>query len=410
MATDVELGEIFFTAYDEKITGTSQRDPLGLQIIWAYYGRRMINHLTTISDDIRGFREVVLCLSICNDCYKNQNSKQKYSLKELILLFEQLFIYSTIKRDASAGILGADNGKIRYKDKQEDTIVSFSDTLLVREISLGYYGRYKNPLLTMGIIDNRSRVSEKIDINGIFGKPLYQRISEAFRDFIERMAVGHKELPVKAFEAGSELYEAVCGKLREKEEKLWLGWFIGDEDSKGKLMKSCYDTVNQENVGELAIESLSYTDIAKDSAIDIIRIERFLRCLEYVFYEVLRVKKISSFALVDEMRVEHKKRYEEFCQINDPNSDSNLLVSRIKYIKKNCNPESEGYIKSVIDYHKMVCEQKKSSPRLELENGNIQAFVQSDKEIDIKTWGRDYYFASLWGIKSGIEGLRDAKG
>ena len=116
MATDFEFGEILFTAYDETITGTSQRDPLGLQIIWAYYGRQMIKHLTTISDDIRGFREVVLCLSICNDCYKTQSSKQRFSLKELILLFEQLFIYSTIKHDASAGILGADNGRLRRHD------------------------------------------------------------------------------------------------------------------------------------------------------------------------------------------------------------------------------------------------------------------------------------------------------
>lgn len=49
------INKVFFTQKDNDISGTAQRDPLGLQPIWSYYGRQVINHLTTISTNIHGY-------------------------------------------------------------------------------------------------------------------------------------------------------------------------------------------------------------------------------------------------------------------------------------------------------------------------------------------------------------------
>ena len=87
------LSNVYFTEKDDDISGTSQRDPLGLQPIWSFYGRQVINHLTTISTNIHGFREVLLCLSICNEV---NGINQNLTYADLILLFEQLFIYTAI--------------------------------------------------------------------------------------------------------------------------------------------------------------------------------------------------------------------------------------------------------------------------------------------------------------------------
>ena len=89
------INSIFFTQKDNDISGSSQRDPLGLQPIWSFYGRQVINHLTTISTNIHGFREVLLCLSICNEL---NGIKKDLSYYDLILLFEQLFIYTSISK------------------------------------------------------------------------------------------------------------------------------------------------------------------------------------------------------------------------------------------------------------------------------------------------------------------------
>ena len=407
MPNELGIGNIFFTAYDEKITGTSQRDPLGLQLIWSYYGRRLVKHITTISDDIRGFREVLLCLSICNDYYQMQNGKNKLELKSLILIFEQLFVYSTVRRGESAGIIGADNANARYKEKQEDTLVSYEDTILVREISLGYYGRYKTPLLTMGIIDNASRIGEEIDVIKLYGSNLYQSVLDGFRLFCEDISDSRRELPIKEFKMFDCLYEAVCGKMRDGEAAFWLDRLQISGENKDELMQSCYDVVDYDNVGRVAMELLP----AETKVVDIRMLEPFLRCMESVFYTALSVNKISGVAFDVATLEKHKERYREFCKCSDPKEeDSSILVKRIKYLKEKCNPESERYVKNILDYHKQVCTQKKSSVWLEYDDSNdsVQSFVQADSSINLDTWGRDYYLASLWGIKSGIERLSNA--
>jgi hypothetical protein len=404
MLNDIGIGNIFFTAYDEKITGTSQRDPLGLQLIWSYYGRKLVKHITTISDDIRGFREVVLCLSICSNYYQMQNGRNKLELKSLILLFEQLFVYSTVRKGKPEGIIGADNANARYKERQEDTPVSYEDTILVREISLGYYGRYKTPLLTMGIIDNTSKITEEIDVIKLVGSALYNSVLEGFRMFCERMSDSQKELSIKDFQAFDSLYEAVCGKMRDGEASFWLGALQISGDNKNELMRECYDAVDCDNVGMLAMELLP----AEVEVVVIRWLEPFLRCLESVFYSALSVNKISGVVFDDETLKKHKERSREFCKCSDPKEeDSTILAKRIKYLKEKCNPESVRYVKNILDYHKQVCAQKKSSVWLEYDDSNdsVQAFVQADSSVNLETWGRDYYLASLWGIKSSIERL-----
>ncbi len=104
--------EIYFTEYDERITGESKRDPLGLQPIWGYFGSRVIKNLTTVSNDIRGFRETLLCLSIARDCVNLLGEDDK----KCILLFEQLFIYTMIEAGQADGVIGSNNGSKRLKN------------------------------------------------------------------------------------------------------------------------------------------------------------------------------------------------------------------------------------------------------------------------------------------------------
>lgn len=116
----------------------------------------------------------------------------------------------------------------------------------------------------------------------------------------------------------------------------------------------------------------------------------------------MAAKDISSIK-VDNLK-KHKKRFMEFCSITDYN-DSQLFNARIKYLKEKCSPSSGNYIENVIKYHKLVCQQKKSSVWIELDPaGRLQPFVNSDDvEIDINKWGRDYYLSSLKSIKAEIE-------
>lgn len=385
------INKVFFTQKDNDISGTSQRDPLGLQPIWSYYGRQVINHLTTISTNIHGFREVLLCLSICNEL---NGLKKDLSYSDLILIFEQLFIYTSISKNTIEGILGADNGNARFITNNGNPEISHKQTILVREISLGYYGRYKTPLSTMGIIDNRSSLVIDLEqIKKFYGESRYLEVLAAFKSFL--ISSNKKFNNFKAKEA---LYEAVFGKFRKGERNFWLSRLNEINGESKELMKRCYTEVNNDSTPEILFTSLqSYKEVS-----NILKLEPFLRCLEEIFYKAMEAKDISSIK-IDNLK-EHEKRFMGFCSITNYN-DSQLFNSRIKYLKEKCSPSSGNYIENVIKYHKLVCQQKKSSVWIELDPaGRLQPFVNSDDvEIDINKWGRDYYLSSLKSIKAEIE-------
>lgn len=390
-----DYGEIFFTEYDDKITGTSKRDPLGLQPIWSYYGRRVIKHLTTVSGDIRGFREVLLCLSICATVKENHNNA---NYKDLILLFEQLFVYSAIINGNKEGILGADNGAVRYNTTKMNTKISSANPVLVREISLGYYGRYKTPLTTMGVIDKNSYVCVDIDLHEIYGKSTYNRILKDFDRFVSLKA---DEQTLKNFSALNQLYEAVNGDFRPIEQQFWLERLQIEGAEKNELMAQCYKKVDTKQLYREVFDDL----IADKEVYDIENLEPFLRCMESVFYQALRAKNINQIVLEPNTLKEHTERYNNFLTISDSkDGNSQMLDKRLKDIRDKCNPSSAGYIKSIIDFHTMVCKEKQSAVWIEVDNtGSIQTFVQPDIDIEINDWGRDYYLSSLFSIKQGIK-------
>ena len=266
------INKVFFTQKDNDISGTAQRDPLGLQPIWSYYGRQVINHLTTISTNIHGFREVLLCLSICNEV---DGIRKDLSYSDLILIFEQLFIYTSISYGKIEGILGADNGNARFIANNGNPEISHKKTILVREISLGYYGRYKTPLLTMGIIDNRSALLvAQAQIKNFYTESRYLDILTAFKSF-----VNSKNKKFNNFKAKKSLYEAVFGKFRKGECNFWLDRLNEINGESKELMKVCYDLTNNESTPEVLFSSLqSYKEVS-----NILRLEPFLRCLEEIF-------------------------------------------------------------------------------------------------------------------------------
>lgn len=384
------LNNIFFTEKDDNISGTSQRDPLGLQPIWSFYGRRVINHLTTISTSIHGFREVLLCLAVCREVYVE---KSRFSYADLILFFEQLFIYTSISKGRIEGILGSDNGNAKFIANNANPELSSTKTILVREISLGYYGRYKTPLSTMGIIDGRSELQIDIaDVKKLYGEERFQEIQKSFKKYIDS---NNKRF--NCFEAKDALFEAIFGKFRPGERIFWINKLYEDKGEKKELMELCYQQVNKDSIAKELFSSLS----SKAEVTDILRLEPYLRCLEQIFYRAMSSKKVNEIEI--ENIEAHKKGYQDFCQI-DALSETSLFRERIKFLREKCNPASTDYIENVIKYHELVCKQKKSSVWVEMDmEGRLQPFVNTnDVDIDISVWGRDYYLSSLKSIKSEI--------
>ena len=167
----------FFSEYDESITGDSQRDPLGLQVIWSYFGQQIFgNQITSISNDIRNFtidlfhHYIIRSLVEDNDLViENTHYKETFQTKDtpvfktaFIIFLENLLTYSvhymkTEKRDKfdGSGLLGSYSAitKWNLQDANPLIIAHPESGILARQISLGINGRYKTPLVQCNIFD-----------------------------------------------------------------------------------------------------------------------------------------------------------------------------------------------------------------------------------------------------------------
>ena len=394
--------DIFFTEYDKNIAGESRRDPLGLQPIWAYFGSKVIKNITTVSNDIRGFRETLLCLSIAGECVNSHGGM----LKEYILLFEQLFIYAMIENKQAEGIIGNDNGTSRFKIENGNPTIGWKadqapGTILASEISLGYYGRYKTPLMNMGIIDSQSCIKPlSIDIEALYGKD-YLIVKDKFMSFLKKRNHKFEDFDKKGRNA---LRNCVCGPFRPCEKNFWLKSINSDnsQDHKYDLLMDLCLKINKD-YDEWPGAEIFYKDLFRKSKShdveNILKIEPFLLCVEFVFYNALNSRKLDNVKLPKEKYFNDSLSRAMTVKIGG----SNALVDRFDELIKDCGLY-QNLARGVLKYHKFVCEQKHSSAWVEVgRDGSIRPFVHDDNIEDYKLWRRDYYSYTYHGIIRGID-------
>lgn len=396
---------IYFTDEDTSIIHEKQRDPLGFQSIWSYYASKVIKNITTVSNDFKGFREVLLCLDICNSYKEEKNSglNDTVLMNYYILCFEQLFIYSMIEDNKSDGIAGGDAGTKKFKEMKDKLEISKDKTILVNQIGLGYYGRYKSPLHNMGLIDGKSRMQIKHEeVRKLFGDS-YDTVKNNMYDFFSAYEKNDYKLAFKGFKGKEKLRKAICGNLREGEYDFWMEKF---EISTNPLMQLCYYTEGDEDNCDKSIFHKVFDDYEPKSkdVQNILELEPYIRCIEKVFYMMLNSASFKEMTEKLGSLKEYQNRYDKFIKI-EFKSDSSALRRRFSMLQK-CNPYNIDYLENVYLYHKFVCEQKNRGRWLDVnESGVIQSFSKGKDNIDIYSWERNYYLASLKGIKKDLEKL-----
>lgn len=408
----MDYNQIYFTEYDEKIVGESRRDPLGLQPIWSFFGSRVIKNITIVSNDLRGFREVLLCLAICGEYQQLHGGL----LKEYILLFEQLFIYSMIEVGDTEGIIGGENGARRYSARSGmNPYISGNPndeigTILASEISLGYYGRYKNPLMNMGIIDQSSHIKPlSVDVRSLYGD-CYTDVSQAFARFTKRQ--NHRWNNFDQ-EGRAALRKAVCGNFRENEEEFWLNKLKNYDEKKKKhdeLMEECFRLLPSKLAESpysswLDFYSKLYETTNDSKVRDVINIELYIACVENVFYDMLNSRTTDDVVIDD---ISYFRRCYDNVKDMKTNISSDMNL-RFQELVKQCNPYEDA-VHGIYEYHKFVSKQKRSSTWLEVgEEHDIHTFTPDRIGDNSNMKRRNYYASPLQSIKEGFEEAKNGR-
>jgi hypothetical protein len=101
----------FLTLLDPRAKIKGSRDPLGFQLIWTRFGRKVVRNLTTVTTSIRGFTVLLLGFYFAEQAVE-QSQKSEADFPALFLKFEQLAACSRVAGRNGNGDTQVDGGNI----------------------------------------------------------------------------------------------------------------------------------------------------------------------------------------------------------------------------------------------------------------------------------------------------------
>jgi hypothetical protein len=185
-----------FTIPDKDLISDGSVDPMGMQMIWTFFGQRIFqNKLTTVSTDLRNYTINLLHHFVL---YRFENEKNEefsqakkdfpfyrdsYDAKAGMLIFmEDLLVYSLMDQKGPVNTFAL-LGSNKAEDDLQRANGNYSEIeihaerskgVLVRQIQLGVNGRYKGPFMNMGLMSKNFEYT-----------PEFERIEQLFSQWPE---------------------------------------------------------------------------------------------------------------------------------------------------------------------------------------------------------------------------------
>ncbi len=159
--------EILLSKQDPRELPKGSRDPLGFEVLWTRYGRRVIGNLTTITGSIDEFLTALFGFYLSESCSEKQ--------MECFIRYEQVVGYLREYSGKGGFVRGVSRVKERLKqlEKGEIKAVTIStskrDMILSNQSAYGLWGLYSTALDVSGLIEDRvtkdegKRLAEKME-------------------------------------------------------------------------------------------------------------------------------------------------------------------------------------------------------------------------------------------------------
>lgn len=172
----------FFTLPDPELVQESSVDPMGIQVIWTFYGQQIFDEkLTTVANDLRAFsfnlfHQHLLHRLQIEQVEAWQQAKEKYAdwrtdldVKTGLLMFLEDLVTWIFHEQSTAGqtdyhytgILGMSKAnRLAAANSRIELVASKRAGLLKNQLNLGMTGRYKGPMMKMGFFNRAFEVRE----------------------------------------------------------------------------------------------------------------------------------------------------------------------------------------------------------------------------------------------------------
>lgn len=158
----------FISLLDDRAKPKGSRDPLGFELVWTYFGRKVIGNLTTITSSMDNFAVALLGYYFANDLVSkidNGNDRHR-QIRNLFLRYEQLAGYVRYYGNAN-NIMGITRVKKRIDDTSFELTLgqSTNQTILSDQASYGLWGLYSSASRESGLVKGDNREVSRVGLD-----------------------------------------------------------------------------------------------------------------------------------------------------------------------------------------------------------------------------------------------------
>lgn len=409
----------YLTKLDEGLNSSGgSRDPLGLQPVWAFFGRKLIPSLTTVSTRSQHFSRLLVAL-YCRDRWLEQQPDSELRGAEPLLIFEELHAYSL--RDEYADI-GDTPGKrrveVNWRDSARDPEIGHwpRQQILQNQAGVGISGRYFTPLVRMEIVDKDGQLAPDIAVEALFGPEVFT-LQKAVIKLVAAIEESGKPATFKNFRKGDRQVMRrllpLDGHVNREEVEFWRKR-IGIAGDRHALVRRCAEHLRQIPTDERYVARTVINHILDDElntedrrvVENISDCEAYIAPLQKLFDELYKSKNIQSFEGSSKTRVwreQLKKAWHRFLVLPVENGE---LQRRFQSL---CRLEVEGgttaFANSLLQHHGSVARSKGGTPWVALEGNTIRALNAAyvPWDWDESSWANNYYIESLRSVLHGLD-------
>jgi hypothetical protein len=280
----------FLSLLDDRARPKGSRDPLGFELIWTHFGRKVVGNLTTITSSWRTFSVGLLGFYWCNQLCRDTHPQEKQVvLQQHFIRYEQLAAYLRSSANDHE-LLGITRVRTRLGEQHESICIGTDaqDLILSDQISYGIWGLYSTALRESGLVrgDFRELTQQGLDIASQIDAGLEKAWYWAFIRG-EKKAVAVADLA----EHGKRFVKAIAGK--KVKDTLIERLLRGPADHRRQL--ALYETVQKipsEILRQDGLSTAQFIAAVRDkssspeltqSLDDILRVERLLVTANILF-------------------------------------------------------------------------------------------------------------------------------
>ncbi len=432
-----------FTVPNPDMVSDGSVDPMGMQLIWTYFGQLIFkNKLTTVSTDVRNYSINLLHHYVIHRFFSERQDEVKKALarfssyKEvydvkggMIIFLEDLVVYALMDQKGTVntfGILGSHNAEERILMSKGDFSqiqihAERTKGVLVRQIQLGVNGRYKGPFLNMGLMTKNLEYDPKEFqmVEMLFkswpeGEQLVEYLLDCLSDLLKNENKPYPLVTLDVYKNHSALwamYAACFGQF--KPNVAWRNFWLEKLGITSGAAKAIFDEIDQLELNADAISLViasAYKRTLEEKDKELLRsildLEPFLsRCVHaFLLMADPGIKRLGDVK-EDLDHLVNSIALENVIPLVTRNARLQLLISCVK----DHLSSGEDFGHAILNYHKKVMEDRGGIAWVEMENGELKHHISqgAPKSTEVVVhggyWYNRYYLDAVRSIQKGLK-------